>query len=98
MPRRSRPQRWRTQVKEFVSYDDRNFFLPAVRYAHPLSDTKGTEVLDVIFKVHNGVESYNVEPSARTMPCCITSASKTWWCLSRSQRKVREAHACPAWR
>lgn len=61
MPRRSRPQRWRTQVKEFVSYDDRNFFLPAVRYAHPLSDTKGTEVLDVIFKVHNGVESDNVE-------------------------------------
>ena len=46
-----------TKVKEFVSYDDRNFYLPAVTYSHP--ETKQTEVLDVIFKVHNGVESDN---------------------------------------
>lgn len=46
-----------SKVKEFVSYDDRNFFLPAVTYMHP--ETKEIEVLDAIFKVHNGVESDN---------------------------------------
>ena len=37
------------QVKEFVSYDDRNFFLPAVTYTN--AETCVTETLDVIFKV-----------------------------------------------
>ena len=48
-----------SQVKEFVSYDDRNFYFPAVSYAN--ADTNASEVLDVIFKVHNGVESDNAE-------------------------------------
>lgn len=48
-----------SQVKEFVSYDDRNFYFPAVSYTN--ADTNASEVLDVIFKVHNGVESDNVE-------------------------------------
>lgn len=42
------------KVKELDSYDDRNYHIPNVTYTH--KDGK-TETLDVIFKVHNGVES-----------------------------------------
>ena len=37
-------------MKEFVSYDDRNFYMPGVSYTN--ADTKVSETLDVIFKVH----------------------------------------------
>jgi Ser/Thr protein kinase RdoA (MazF antagonist) len=51
-----------SKVKEFVSYDDRNYFLPSVSYLN--AQTNVSETLDVIFKVHNGVESEN-EPLIR---------------------------------
>lgn len=57
-------RRRRLQVKEFVSYDDRNFFLPAVSYTHPHGNAKGAEVLDVIFKVCHVFTAH-----ARSPPC-----------------------------
>ena len=53
------------QVKEFVSYDDRNFYLPAVKYTH--ADGKGPETLDVIFKVTFLVITFDLSLAMRCM-------------------------------
>ena len=52
-----------------MSYDDRNFFLPAVSYTHPHGNAKGTEVLDVIFKVCNVLTAHVRSPPCPARDC-----------------------------
>ena len=83
----------RVQVKEFVSYDDRNFYMPGVSYTN--ADTKVSETLDVIFKVVAAPSLARALPlPTRSLTCRLSSHDDRSRGLLRVSKHCQQAVTC----